>query len=154
MTLRECACRVPTNYTSPYKPHACVRCGFYINPAWTSNDKTMGAFLHSLGRVLDETPGMLPADENEAWQQFRAHCESRELAGRKRFGHSLLARKNIWEAREEAADGLNYLIFQSLVDRREGNENEDRDLLLTAAYHFYEAYETLLRIQSLRHGVA
>jgi hypothetical protein len=111
----------------------------------------MGAFLHSLGRILDEDPIVTPANVNPAWHQFKAHCESRELAGRKTFGHSFHARRNLWEAREEAADGANYCAFQGLVDLRQGYD-EDRDLLLTAAYHFYEAYETLLQIQSKRHG--
>ena len=152
--MKECDCEAPNPYPAPHKAHTCVKCLGWINPAWTSNDKTMGAFLSSLARILDLDPEVAPSANNEAWQRFRAHCEGREFAGRKTFIHSFHARNNIWEAMEEAADGLNYLAFQSLVDLRAGKEGADRDLLLTAAYHFYLAYEAMVRIRSLRHGVS
>lgn len=78
----------------------------------------------------------------EWWQNFRIHCEARELAGRSRFRHSLLARNNPREGMEEAADGALYAFFDTLVSRR-ALEDEELDVALTAAYHFAKGWEAL-----------
>ena len=136
---RECECREPNPYQHPEKGDTCVQCSGYISPRWTSNNQTVAAFFDRLEQSmfpvsLDDLP--------DWWERFRMHCEARELAGRSRFRHSLCRRNNPGEGMEEAADGALYALFDCLVSRRAG-EDEEIDIALTAAYHFAKAHEAL-----------
>jgi hypothetical protein len=59
-----------------------------------------------------------------------------------------LTRDNAAEGMEEAADGINYAVMESL--RRAANGQEDkRDLALSAAHHFALAHWALMRLQAV-----
>lgn len=79
-------------------------------------------------------------------------CERRFDAGVDLFvdgeGRPLyLNRDNAAEGQEEAADGINYAIMESL--RRAANGQEDkRDLALAAAHHFALAHWQLMRLRA------
>lgn len=140
--LRECSCPQPER--KPQKPDVCVRCGFYLNPRWMSNDATIQSFYDG---VANGFSGGAP----EWFDTFRLHCEQREYAGRKTFRESYLARDNVREGTEEAADGANYAFFKSLQEKRAGGDPQ-MDLALTAAQHFALAYKALAQMNDKDRG--
>ena len=58
-----------------------------------------------------------------------------------------LNRDNAAEGQEEAADGINYAIFEALKRAAEGKEDK-RDLALAAAHHFALAHWQLMRLRA------
>lgn len=151
--MRECECRIPIAHPSPYKKHTCVKCGFWINPRWTSNDETVARFYDSLARAQFHrdklTKRLLIPDD---FTVFRAEAEARERAGRDYFGLRFLGRENTRDAREEAGDGANYFLFDHLQYIRHHDEDEDIDEVLTGAYHAYKTYESARRLRLKRQG--
>lgn len=143
MALAECTCRYPRPRVNPGKHDFCVSCTFYINPAWSINDKTLRKFMDGLAAAMPV--------RGDDWQRFRIDVEAREFAGRKRFEQSFQGRNNIAEGLEEAADGALYCLLDTLVARRAGDE-EHMDLALVAAMKFYEAYVALIRLHHKRNG--
>jgi hypothetical protein len=84
-------------------------------------------------------------------EYFIAQCVARYQAGIDEFvdeeGSPLyLTRDNCAEGLEEAADGANYAIMESLKRFEEGKD-EKRDLALKAAHLFAQAHFTLLQLQ-------
>ena len=59
-----------------------------------------------------------------------------------------LHRDNAAEGQEEAADGINYAIFEALKRAAEGKEDK-RDLALQAAHHFALAHWALMRLRAV-----
>lgn len=142
--MRSCDCSYPIPNENPRRLNVCVRCSGWINPAWTSNDKTTGAFYNDL-RLSIPVPG-------DDYNVFRAQAEARELAGRRHFRHRHLGRDNLADACEEAADGANYLLFDSLQTLRERDIDDERALVLTGANHFYQAHKTARALRARRGG--
>lgn len=143
MSLRDCQCPKPVPITAPAKSHTCNRCGYWINPRWSSNDSTVSAFFNRLAESIPVA---------EWWvSPFVEHCMQRELAGRDKFGFEYLVRDNPAEGLEEAADLALYSHLDVLKAKRAGNE-DDIDAALQAAYHAGKAYEALLRLREKRHG--
>lgn len=149
MTLRECTCGTDADHESRFPPNPrvnpgredfCVRCSYWINPAWTCNAKTIDAFLDRLEEAL---PG-------EDLTAFREHVVVRELAGRERFGHSFLLRNNLAEALEEGTDFVLYLLLDALKRLRENGESDDYDLTLTAAAQVFKGYEAVRYLMDKR----
>lgn len=141
MTLRECSCDVPRPYGAPQKAHACASCGYWINPAWTVNDKTMGEFWARLrGAIPHET----------AVDLIYPHSDAREREGRRLYGLRYLGRDCAFEGMEEAADGPNYAAMELLRARR-AKEDEEWALALTAAHHFALAYQALAAMRGHTH---
>lgn len=143
-----CRCQLPIESGNPRSAGSCVACGRILDPAWTSNDKTVASFYTGLQRGVFPNE-LVIADE---FTLFRVEAESREFAGRKRFGHSHLRRDNLREAREEAADGANYLLFDHLQEIRATGRDEDMDLVLTGAKHFYLAHKAAQNLRERRRG--
>ena len=80
------------------------------------------------------------------------HCRERYEAVKAIFvdeaGAPLyLTRDNAQEGMEEAADGINYAVMESLKRAAVGKE-ERRETALSAAHHFALAYLYLARLQS------
>lgn len=148
----DCRCEIPVGFPQQEKADICVKCSKRINSAWTSNDRTIGAFYDRLATILREDPEVLSPDVNPAWQQFRIEAEARERAGRRRFGHRALGRDNCRDGWEEASDGGNYAFFESLKDIRADRADENIDLLLLAAKRFFEGYEALANYRRRRDG--
>jgi hypothetical protein len=142
-----CACSTPhPQYVTENRPRGdqfCA-CGGYIDPEWTSNNQTTGRFYNRLASAVP-VPG-------EEYQVFRIDAEARELAGRERFGLSFLGRDNLPEAREEAADGANYFFFDHLQQVRREGVDDDFDLVLIGAHHFYLAHKTARALRARRAG--
>jgi hypothetical protein len=125
-------CRCPEPAMNERRPDFCRRCGVRHNPRIVSSDRTMAEFFARLA----DLPGVNPAAMLEA--------RDRELAGRDTFGLKYLARDNVAEGCEEAADGLIYAALEWLKDRRTGEEDMD-PALLDAAHHFALAHAALKR---------
>ena len=142
--LKGCACKAPQPRVRPGRQDWCERCSLYIDPAIACNDATVREFFD---RLADAMPV-----RGEAWDLFRMECEAREFAGRSRFRQSFHGRHNLREAAEEATDGALYCFLDTLVVRREGRGDEDIDLALTAAHHFYRAFEAAARLRAKRMG--
>jgi ATP-dependent RNA circularization protein (DNA/RNA ligase family) len=101
--------------------------------------------------------GMFPnAGENPEWfEQFKHLAVTRERAGRDEFGFAYLSpnRDNIAEAAEELGDFIVYVFLDSLRARREnGGDDEDIDVVLTAASLAAQAFEHLSRLKHKRRG--
>lgn len=128
---RDCDCPIPDEH-GPIRPGYC-RCGGYIDPRWTSNDRTFREFFDQLAAL----PGVTSA--------FVAQCRQRELDGRDEFGHQFLSRDNAAEAREEASDLALYCALSVLRARRDGNA-EQIEAALDAAHHAALAYEITRRL--------
>lgn len=155
--MRECKCPIPNpRYKTPNRPNdheRCLRCGDWINPAWTSNDQTMAEFYDRLEEAIFPLGALrapTPNEELAAFREFRAQAEVREIVGRKKFGHRLHARDNPREASEEAADLANYMLFGLLVERRAG-DREEWALALTAAKHAFLAWQNALALRTHKH---
>ena len=142
--LKCCACKVPQPKVKPGKQDWCERCSLFIDPAIACNDMTVREFFD---RLADAMPY-----RDATWDRFRIECEAREFAGRARFKQSFHGRQNLREAAEEAADGALYSMLDTLVVRREGRGDEDIDLALTVAHHFYRAYAASLHLREKRKG--
>lgn len=100
---------------------------------------------------MDRLGSTLPV-RGDAWQRFRAHVETRELAGRPVFRQVFLTRENLREAEEEAADLCLYACLDTLKARRAGLGDQDLDMALTVAHHAYKAYEGLIALRAKRRG--
>jgi len=120
-----CQCPVPQIHVNP-RYNSCASCLKPIDQDVVSDTAKLQGFLNRI-------PGV-PAP-------LVLQCHAREQAGRQEFGLEYLGRNNIEAFTEEASDGVNYLFFRSLQDRRAGRE-EDTDLY-RAAYHLAEAYRIL-----------
>lgn len=59
-----------------------------------------------------------------------------------------LTRDNAIEGQEEAADGINYAIMESLKRAAAGKEDK-RDIALQAAHHFALAHWALMRLRAV-----
>lgn len=141
--MRECECEAPVESDNPRRSGTCVKCAHRLSPRWSPNDETVRDFLDRLSEAYPATP---------AWfERFRGLCEARERHGRVHFGYAYLDRDNVAEGAEEAADGVLYALLDTLRAKREG-EDENIDLALTAAWHFAEAYQTLLCLRAKRGG--
>ncbi len=85
--------------------------------------------------------------------QVLDQCQDRYDAGIDTFvgpdgRPAYLTRDNAAEGQEEAADGINYAVMESL--RRDANGQEDkRELALAAAHHFALAHWMLARLQAV-----
>jgi|GEM_PF-2067620 len=134
--MRDCRCEIPIESPNPRREGSCVRCGFAINEAWSSNNKTVAEFFGRLKEAVPFDPAIDP---------LIAEARRRELGGRRRFGNSFHGRENWREGCEEAADGALYAMLQTLVNRRKG-ESQEIALALTAAHHFAKAHEALRRL--------
>ena len=105
-------------------------------------DEEMNCF-ESFMEQLSRTPAVT--------EYFIAQCVARYQAGIDEFvdeeGNPLyLTRDNCVEGLEEAADGANYAMMESLKRFDEGKD-EKRDLALKAAHLFAQAHFTLLQLQ-------
>ena len=140
--LRECECPQPEPMVN--KPSTCVRCGYHLPERWTTNDESVGQFFDRLEESFTAPP--------PSFEKFRAHVLAREKAGRPTFRQSFLARQNIEEGLEEAADLALYSCLDHLVTIRREGEDRDFDAALTAAYHACLAYAALDRLNHKRHG--
>lgn len=137
--MKHCPCPIPQPKTNPRHTETCQRCGFYVDPELKRIDRQVEEFFDRLaesqfhygpdGKLL--TP--------DWWDDFREHCQIRELAGREEFGLDYLARDNPVEASEEATDGALYMLLHGLRGKRE-DWPDDIDVRLTAAYHFAMAH--------------
>lgn len=143
--LPGCECEVPWEGPDPRKKGTCLGCGKILRPEWISSDQTMSEFYNRLEAIFPGPPTRL-------FLAFRQQCEDRERAGRKKFGHSSLGKDNIAEAREEAADLANYMVFDGLKHRRETGDDDDISLPLTAALHAFRAYEAMAALEGKRAG--
>ena len=138
-----CRCDLPRPKTDPRFPDTCRACGYPIPEEWGSA---------SISRFLDRLEATYPVLPDR-FQRFRIECESRELAGRTKFGTlSHHGKNNIREAIEEAADGFNYCAFEHIVHMRQEGRDDDVDLVLVAARHFADACEALHRLKERRAG--
>lgn len=147
--LKDCRCDQPIPFAREERADTCVCCGYHISPDWTSNTRTLDAFLRGVeAAVFDDDP----VTNRDIWEAFRAHIEARELSGRPRFGNSFLSRDNIREGQEEAADLAMYACLDSLCEIRRNGKDDDTDLALTAAQKAYEAYEALAHLRHRRQG--
>lgn len=144
MNRHHCLCPEPLVSPNP-RDSGCGKCGRRLDSTWTSNDRTMAEFFD---RLASRWP---PGDEPPEFPIFRRHCLSRERAGRETFGLRFLSRNNPQEAREEAADLANYCAFDLLSSIRKGEELEE-DEALTAAWHVFQAYCSLLQLERKHHG--
>lgn len=142
MSRFSCTCPIPRQIVDPRRPETCQACLGWINPDWTSNDRTVSKFYDRLAASLfipDQMTGKLLVPDD--YIVFRAEAEARERAGRETFGHRSLARNNLRDAREEAADGGNYLLFHHLRKVREGDGEDRMARVLTGASHFFKAHQ-------------
>lgn len=73
------------------------------------------------------------------------------MAGRDRFGFQYLRRDNAIEAMEEASDGALYMYLDGLQAIRDGVD-EEKDVALTAAYHFAQAHRYCRLLRQRRRG--
>ena len=137
--MRECRCPKPVPHPKPGRENTCVKCGFWINPEWSSNDENLSAFLERLAesQFFYDADGQLLTPP--WWDAFVAHVFARERLGRTKFGYQYLQRNNPAEATEEAVDGAMYMYLYALQKRRAG-QDEQADTALTAAYHFAQAH--------------
>lgn len=140
---RFCKCETPRDSVDPRRAGWCARCLRRLNPEWLSTDKTVREFFDSLQRAL-------PSHDSE-WQAFRQMCETRERVGRKEYGLEYFKRNNLNEAMEEASDLALYPFLDSLVAIKDGRAGEDYDLVLEIAFHAFQAYRKILRLQHKRH---
>lgn len=144
MSAPECPC--PRPWPSAKDVETCRACGLWINPAWSSSDQSVKAFYDALERTVPSWPTV------PQWlKDFRLHAEARERAGRPIFGQAALSRDNVADGHEEAADGANYAMYETLVAIRSGNDVE-LDLALSAAKHFAEAYNDLTKLREKERG--
>jgi len=130
--MRSCSCQSPS--PKPQRPDTCVRCGYKVQADALCDDKTVGAFFNRLSDAFPDDPEWL--------KDFRLGCESRELAGRKKFGWAYLDRNNLREAEEEFFDGPNYAMMEVLKNRRDGMDDQ-LDMALIVAWHASHAYAAL-----------
>ena len=140
-----CACPQPLPSSNPRNPDTCNRCGKRVDPEWASNDETVTWFFDRLAE------GAFPGKPPPSFERFREQCVARERHGRNQFGLKFLVRDNPAEACEEAADLANYGLFDVLVARRRG-EDDELDLALTMALHAFKAHEAACRLRAKRHG--
>ena len=151
MTLRECDCEVPHPSIDPRFPDRCESCGWFINPAWVSNNRTMREFFDRLAEATFPAGVLYGLEGPPAWwDDFRLHVEMREFSGRKKFGHSFLRRDNALEATEEAADTAIYALLDLLAARRRG-DREEWALALTLAQKAAEAHKAARDLRAHRH---
>lgn len=139
--LRECQCRVPEPKIN--KPSTCVRCGYSLVTDWVCSDRNVARFLNRLSETIPRG--------GEAWEQFRIHLEAREAAGRSTFRQSFLGKNLLQEAREEAVDLALYMALHALQRLRAG-EDQNIDLLMTAANHAFLAYKATLELHHKEMG--
>lgn len=130
--MRSCSCQSPS--PKPQRPDTCVRCGIKLKPDTICNDATMAEFFNRLSDAFPDDPEWL--------KDFRIGCESRELAGRKKFGWAYFDRNNLREAEEEFFDGANYAMMEVLKNRRDGMDDQ-LDMALIVAWHASHAYAAL-----------
>lgn len=86
------------------------------------------------------------------FEQFRSHCEARELDGRDTFGLEYLSRENCAEAAEEAVDLGLYMHLDILQHLRDTGTDDDLALALTAAKHAYLAHKAVRELAAKRRG--
>lgn len=139
-----CQCSIPKEPADPRYSH-CLICGKAIDEAWTSNDSTVHAFLDRLESTI---PGKAPED----FRAFRLQCEGREREGRGEFGHAFLARDNLEDAAEEFADGSNYFLFDHLQQLRRAGRDDEISLVLTGAWHSFQAHRCARQLAAKRRG--
>lgn len=147
MTLiaeKRCQCRKPGDHPSPNRKGQCVRCALPFDPKWVSSDDTFNEFF---ARLRESLPVVGPE-----FDSFLLQCKKRELAGRDTFGFEYLARDNVVEAYEEAADGCLYAYLDVLKTVREDGDDADIGFALTAAAAFFQAYSALVQLHHKRHG--
>lgn len=121
-----CQCPVPQIHVNS-RYNSCASCLKPIDQDVVSDTAKLQGFLNRI-------PGIPAA--------LIIQCHQRELAGRQEFGLQYLGRDNVDECFQEIADGQNYLFFETLVDRRDGREEDVN--LVRAAHHLSQAYEILL----------
>ena len=140
--LRECPCEKPEPQIN--RPHVCVKCGDSLPERWTTNDATLAQFF---GRLEETFPAPPP------WfEKFKGQVLARERAGRSTFRQSFLARDNLAEGLEEAADLALYSALDHLVTIRKEGEDRDFDQVLTAAWHAAQSWAALDRLAHKRRG--
>lgn len=141
----KCSCEKPREYADPRRKGWCCVCLRQLDPAWLSTDQTVGAFLD---RLRDSIPGIAGPE----FDAFRAQCVARERAGREKFGLDYLGRDNLGESMEEFSDGSNYFFFDYLEAIRRHGEDYEIDLVLTGAWHAYQAHQVAQQLRSKRRG--
>jgi hypothetical protein len=110
----------------------------------------MDYYFSGLASSMEQMPNEDPNSDD--FFSFRAEAEAREKAGRDIFGFAYLTRANTKDAEEEAGDGGNYFIFDSLQEVRENGSDEEIDLVLLGMFYFYKAHQTARRLRAKRHG--
>ena len=140
-----CRCPAPLEPADPRHKGECCKCG-----------KVLGAQVLSSENIVwfyDRLESCFPGKAPPAFKAFRHECEAREFEGREKFGLSYLSRDNLKEAAEEESDADNYRFFKILQLRSEGRDEADvMDLLLSAAFHAYKAYEFDRRAEARLRG--
>lgn len=76
---------------------------------------------------------------------FVTQCRERQRRGNGIFGNRYIFRPNAVEGMEEAADGANYAIFESLKRGHEGRDDK-RALCLEIAHTFAKAHRLLAQL--------
>lgn len=133
--IPHCMCEPPRISLNPRTAGSCGICGKVIEPDHEVSDRTFSHFFDKL-RVARPERDLEP---------FLGLCARREREWRDHYGLSYLAKDNMAEAYDEAADGANYCWFEYLRMKRVGREQEVVAELLEAADHFEQAYEALNR---------
>lgn len=136
---------MPLVHPNPRRADSCVRCAGVLSPEWTSNDRTVRDFYDALEAGCG-------ANVSDAFHTFRDEAMARERAGRPYFGYRHLGRDSLVDAREEAADGGNYFLFDHLKTIRQEGRDDDIALVLEGAKKFYEAYEIAMALRHRRKG--
>lgn len=147
--MRVCRCTKPAISPDPRDEGICLRCLARPSEEWTSGDATVREFFDRLEEGCFPLSVLNTTGPPDWFRAFRLHCEQRELAGRRKFGFSHLARANARECQEELADAALYLLFEILAARREQRE-EDWALALTAAKHAAEAWRDAENLRTHR----
>jgi hypothetical protein len=107
----------------------------------------------SLSEFFDRVAaGTFPAGPTEDFLAYRRQCEARYAAGETQFGDQWRYRDNRAEAAEEAADLANYAAFDYFQQVANEGDDEDIDLVLTAARYGYLAYKAFRDLNARRRG--
>jgi hypothetical protein len=99
----------------------------------SSDSETFDSLLDQLARCPSVSPSFIDL------------CRNRQRSGIDEFGDAYLTRDNIAEGLEEACDGANYAIFETMRRAHVGKDDKVA-LALEAAHHFAIAYSTLVNL--------
>lgn len=142
-----CDCPTPREGPNPRSKGSCLKCGKIIDSSYVTSDETHAEFT-------DRLRSCFPGGSPPGFEDFCRIALERSRGGREQFGHAHLDRDrdNCREAEDEATDLLNYMHFDVLRARREGEGDQDIDLALTTAFYAWKAFESARRLSEKRHG--